>query len=89
MDINSTIGFAAAFCTTASFIPQAIKTIRTRDTSGISASMYTLFTIGTVTWTVYGLITNNTPVVIANVITSALALVILFYRLKLGGKDQD
>jgi MtN3 and saliva related transmembrane protein len=84
MDINTTIGLTAAFCTTASFIPQAVKTIRTRDTSGISASMYTLFTIGTLTWTVYGLMTHNTPVIIANVITSALALVILFYRLRHG-----
>lgn len=88
MDINTTIGLAAAFCTTTSFIPQAIKTIRTKDTSGISAVMYTLFTIGTITWTIYGVLTYNMPVIVANIITSALALIILYYRLKHGNKDR-
>ncbi|MBS1754841.1 MAG: PQ-loop repeat-containing protein, partial [Bacteroidetes bacterium] len=36
MDIITVTGLAAAVCTTTSFVPQAIKTIRTKDTSGIS-----------------------------------------------------
>jgi MtN3 and saliva related transmembrane protein len=43
-------GLIAATCTTASFIPQAIKTIQTKDTSGISLRMYSLFSFGTLIW---------------------------------------
>ena len=40
------LGYLAATCTTLSFVPQAVKTIRTRDTSGISLLMYVVFTLG-------------------------------------------
>ena len=53
-DTVSTIGYVAAFCTTVSFLPQAIKTIQTKDTSGISLYMYALFTVGTLFWLIYG-----------------------------------
>ena len=76
------IGFAAAICTTSSFLPQAIKTIRTKDTSGISLSMYLLFAVGTLLWLLFGIFTQNTPVLVANAITLAFATVILFFKIK-------
>lgn len=82
MDWITIIGFAAAVCTTSSFLPQAVKTIRTKDTSGISLSMYLLFAIGTLLWLLYGIFSHNTPVMIANAITMAFAAVILFYKIK-------
>jgi len=82
MDWISVVGFAAAFCTTASFLPQAIKTIKTKDTSGISLYMYLLFTIGTFFWMMFGIFSHNMPVTVANVITFGFASVILFYKLK-------
>ena len=82
IDIINIIGLLAAFGTTVSFLPQAIKTIRTRDTSGISLSMYSLFTAGTLLWLTYGLLSNSMPVTIANAITFVFASVILVYKLK-------
>jgi MtN3 and saliva related transmembrane protein len=82
MDWITIIGFAAAFCTTTSFLPQAIKTIRTKDTSGISLYMYILFTTGTVLWMLFGIFSNNLPVMIANIITTGFAAVILYYKIK-------
>jgi MtN3 and saliva related transmembrane protein len=82
MNLITITGFAAAICTTVSFLPQAIKTIRTKDTSGISLSMYVLFAIGTLLWFFYGIFSNNTPVWVANAITLAFAVVILFYKIK-------
>ncbi len=76
------LGLAAAFCTTVSFLPQAIKTIRTRDTSGISLSMYALFTFGTLLWLLFGLFTSNIPVTAANLITLIFALIILLYKIR-------
>ncbi len=84
MTINwiTIIGFAAAICTTASFMPQALKTIRTKNTSGISLSMYWLFTVGTLLWLSFGLLTNNIPVTVANAVTFLFAAIILFYKIK-------
>ncbi len=72
----------AACCTTFSFLPQAFKIIKTRDTSAISVAMYTIFTSGTLLWLAYGMMTDNLPVILANAVTSALASVILFYKLR-------
>ena len=82
MTIATIIGLMAAFCTTLSFLPQAIHTIKTKNTSGISLLMYSIFTIGTFLWLAFGIMTNNLPVILANCITAILALVILGYKLK-------
>jgi MtN3 and saliva related transmembrane protein len=76
------IGYMAAFGTTVSFLPQAIKTIQTKDTSGISLYMYMLFTAGTFLWLIYGLMSHSLPVAVANVITFIFASIILIYKLK-------
>ncbi|MES2807665.1 MAG: SemiSWEET transporter [Bacteroidota bacterium] len=82
MNYIEIIGFVAAFSTTVSFLPQAVKTIRTKDTSGISLSMYVVFTIGTFLWLMYGLLTPSAPVAAANAITFLFSAVILGYKLK-------
>jgi len=71
------IGFAAAFLTTAAFLPQTIKVVRTRDTRSISLAMYVLFTIGVALWLVYGLLIGSLPIVVANVLTLVQSGVIL------------
>ena len=76
------IGAAAAILTTVSFVPQALKTFRTRDVSGISLGMYSLFTIGVALWLVYGLMLGDAPIVVANAITLALALAVLVMKLR-------
>ncbi|MEO8412436.1 MAG: SemiSWEET transporter [Ginsengibacter sp.] len=82
MNVITLLGLAAAFCTTISFLPQAIETIQTKNTSGISLSMYALFTFGTFLWLCYGLFSHNLPISIANGVTLLFALVILFYKIK-------
>jgi MtN3 and saliva related transmembrane protein len=84
MDIVTIMGFAAAILTTSSFIPQAIRTIRTKDTSGISLFMYSLFALGTLLWFLFGLFSHNYPVTIANCITLIFAAIILGYKVKYG-----
>ena len=79
-----TVGTLAATLTTASFVPQAWLTLRTRDVSGISLGMYSAFTLGVALWLVYGVLTGAWPVVIANAITLALALSILGMKLRYG-----
>ncbi len=82
MDIQDLIGYAAATLTTVSFVPQALKTFRTRDVSGISLGMYSLFAIGVALWLVYGVMLGEAPIYVANAITLALALAVLVMKLR-------
>lgn len=83
-DWNDTIGAIAAVLTTLSFVPQAWLTLRTRDVSGISLSMYTAFTTGVALWLLYGVILGAWPVIIANALTLMLATTILGMKLWFG-----
>ncbi|MFM7651413.1 MAG: SemiSWEET transporter [Vulcanococcus sp.] len=71
------LGYVAASLTTLSFIPQAIKTLRSGDTSAISLRMYVLFTAGIALWGIYGLLTGDGPLIVANAITLVSAGLIL------------
>lgn len=71
------LGYMAAVLTTSSFFPQALKTLRTGDTSGISLGMYLMFTSGVVVWALFGLITGDGPVLVSNLITALPAGLIL------------
>ncbi len=82
MDLIDWVGSVAAFLTTASFIPQAWQTFHTRDVSGISLGMYSLFTVGVALWLIYGILLMAWPIIIANSITTSLALMILVMKLQ-------
>lgn len=78
------LGYVAATLTTAAFVPQALKTIRSRDTRGISLWMYVVFTIGIVFWFGYGIVLGSWPMIVANAITFVLAATILALKLRHG-----
>jgi MtN3 and saliva related transmembrane protein len=80
-DMIDYIGYTAAALTTASFLPQAILTLKTKDTQSLSLGMYTLFTLGVFGWLVYGICIENTVIVFANVITFILAASILGFKI--------
>ena len=74
------VGMAAAFLTTGSFVPQAIRVLKTRDTRAISLAMYTMFTSGSFLWFIYGIFIKSTSVIAANAITFLLSLTILILK---------
>ena len=82
------IGYCAAFLTTIAFLPQAIHSWRTRNLSGVSLGMYSLFTAGVGLWLIYGLVIEKWPLIFANAITFALALSILVLKLRHTSKDR-
>jgi MtN3 and saliva related transmembrane protein len=82
MESSEIIGYIAATATTASFIPQALKVITTRDTRSISLWMYLLFTIGVAFWLVYGFQMRAIPIILANIVTVSLAGIILLYKIR-------
>ena len=75
------LGYFAATLTTLSFLPQALLTLRTRDTAALSLTMYSAFTLGVLCWLIYGIYTQNNVIVFANSITFVLASLILGFKL--------
>ncbi|MCB0917807.1 MAG: SemiSWEET family sugar transporter [Actinobacteria bacterium] len=67
------VGLLAAVCTTGSFLPQAIKTWRTRHVADLSLVMYVVLCTGVALWLAYGLLISDVPIVVANVVTLVLA----------------
>jgi len=86
MTLTDVVGTLAAILTTLSFLPQALHTFRTKDVRGISSGMYSAFTLGVALWLVYGLLLQAWPIVIANLITLALAATILVMKLRYRGR---
>ncbi len=76
------IGVVAAILTTCSFLPQAIKVLRTRQTEAISLIMYSMFTAGVALWLAYGILTTQWSITIANAVTLVLAGIILAIKLQ-------
>ena len=68
MDINyiAIIGLIAGTCTTISFLPQVIKTIKIKETKDISISMYIVLATGILLWMIYGILIKDLPVILAN-----------------------
>ncbi len=83
------IGYIAASLTTISFIPQALKVIRTNDVKALSLKMYVILNIGLFLWLIYGLLTISMPLILANSITLFFTGFILFKKTKdsLGNKS--
>ena len=78
------IGYLAASLTTLSFVPQALRMIRTRDTYAVSAGMYATFSVGVALWFAYGVILGSWPIILANGITFLLAATILALKIRHG-----
>ncbi len=83
-DYYQYIGFLGAFCTTISFLPQAIKIHQTKNTTDISLPMWILLSIGICCWLAYGFLLRDLPLMTANVITLTISVFILFSKLKYG-----
>ncbi|MDE2220805.1 MAG: SemiSWEET transporter [Gammaproteobacteria bacterium] len=84
--IPESIGYAAAFLTTASFLPQVLKVWRSRSARDISLATYGMFTAGAALWLLYGVAIHSLPVMMANSITVVLAAAVLVAKIRFGGE---
>lgn len=74
------LGLVAGSLTTLSFVPQVIKTYRTRSAEGLSLGMFSLFCAGLILWLVYGFMISAISIIVANAITLILASSLLFFK---------
>ena len=78
------LGLLAAAFTTAALLPQVIKTVKTKKTDDISLLMYIILSIGISLWLIYGLLTIDLPIILANSITLILTVIVLILKIRHG-----
>lgn len=81
MNIANLIGLVAGTLTTAAFLPQVIKTLKTKSTKDISLGMFSVTAAGLLLWLIYGIVSGALPVIVANAISLPLACVIIACKL--------
>ena len=74
-------GYFAAVLTTLAFIPQLIKTLKTKKAEDVSLTTLIMFLTGVAAWIIYGVQISSKPILIANVITFVLNFLILVFKL--------
>ncbi len=84
MDSTTWLGIFAGTLTTTSFLPQVIKTWKTRHTKDISAFMFLMLFIGITLWVAYGIVRNDMPIILANCVSLVLVSVMLFFKIRHG-----
>ncbi|MEE9543721.1 MAG: SemiSWEET transporter [Thermodesulfobacteriota bacterium] len=80
MTLITLLGLVAALCTTLSFLPQAIKIIKTKETGSISLLMYILLDCGLFLWFVYGILIKSFPLILANGVAFLLSSIVLVLK---------
>jgi MtN3 and saliva related transmembrane protein len=76
------VGFVAAFCTTAAFVPQLLRVMKLKSAREISLGTFLLFSVGVALWLFYGIYTGSKPVIASNVVTLVLSVSILLLKLR-------
>ena len=74
-------GYLAAILTTAAFLPQLIKTLKTKKADDVSSTTLIMFIVGVFSWIIYGYAISSKPILIANLITLILNLMILISKI--------
>ena len=85
---GETIGYLSGICTMLAFLPQAIKSITTKNVSGLSLSMYVIYCLGLVFWILYGVYLHSFQIMLFNSITLVFNGIILYMIIKSGLKKR-
>ena len=78
------LGFVAAFCTTAAFVPQLVRVLRLRSARDVSLPTFVMFSVGVFLWLLYGFYIGSKPVIASNGVTLVLSVSILIMKLRYG-----
>ena len=79
-------GYFAAILTTLAFLPQLIKTLKTKKAEDVSLITLIMFLTGVLSWIIYGYKISSTPILLANLITFVLNLLILIFKITFSKK---
>ena len=83
MNLAQVLGWIATFLFSIMIIPQMIKTIKTKDTSGVSLFLFVIFLIANIIALTYAIMISQPPLIIkyaiAIITTIAYLVIFLFY----------
>ena len=79
-----TLGMIAGTISAITFLPQVIKTWKSKSAKDISVLMFSFATISVILWLVYGILINNWPVIYTNSCVLVLSLIMVYFKLKFG-----
>ena len=79
-----TIGALAAIIGTIGWAPQAYKTIKTRNTKGLSLWTNIMLLVTVTLWFVYGLAIGSWPLILGNIVSMALVSIIVILKIRHG-----
>ncbi|MEP0868739.1 SemiSWEET transporter [Trichocoleus desertorum AS-A10] len=82
MEFTTTLGLIAGSLTTIAYLPQLIKTWKSKSADDLSWSMLITLCVGIVLWLVYGSYVHDIPVICANVVTLVLSSIILGLKIR-------
>lgn len=82
MDAATIVGYLASICMICGYLPQAVRTIRTRDTDGIAMPTFLALGAGSVLFVAQGILIDNMPIVLANSITTVCSVIITVIKLR-------
>jgi MtN3 and saliva related transmembrane protein len=82
MDNATLVGYFAGFLTTVSFVPQVLKTWKSKSASDLSLGMFSAFSLGVLCWLIYGVLLGEFPMIFWNAVTLTFALALLVMKLK-------
>ena len=89
MTLADFIGLSAGTLTTISFVPQVIKTWRSKSADDISTAMFSLFSLGLILWLIYGVYLQSLPIILANAVTLFLTAVMLTLKYRYRAKREE
>jgi MtN3 and saliva related transmembrane protein len=76
------LGLVAASLTTIAYVPQVIKTYKSKSSKDLSLKMLLTFCVGVTLWLIYGVLEKDTPIIVANSVTLLLAFTLLFFKFR-------
>jgi MtN3 and saliva related transmembrane protein len=76
------VGLVAGSCTMIAFLPQVVKTWKTKSAKDLSLGMFSIFTFGVGMWLAYGIMRNDWPIILANLMTLCFAATLLYFKLR-------
>lgn len=76
--LGEILGYVAGICTAIVFLPQSIQTVKTKNVDGLSVQTYIIYSIGMVSWILYGVYLHSVQMMLFNSISLVFALIILY-----------
>ncbi len=76
------VGIVAGALSCTTFLPQVIKTYKSKSTKDVSLLMFIIAVVSTALWLIYGILIDSFSVTFTNVIVFVLSVIMLILKLK-------